>query len=170
MFTREVLLDLYRHMEWADARVWGAIGTSDLDDARLRSLLVHLHTVQWAFLAVWQGRPPETGYRRPEDFATLADVRAWAQPVYAAERAILGGADAGLGRILRPPWVAQVEAHLGRPPGPTTLGETAFQVASHSTHHRGQINTRLRELGMTPPLVDYIAWLWLDRPAPEWSA
>lgn len=168
MFTRDLLLELYRHMEWADARVWAAIGDSNPDDARLRSLLVHLHTVQWAFLAIWKGRPPEEAYRMPEDFASLADVRAWAQPVYAEQRAFLTAADTDLSHTLSPPWVAQVEAHLGRRPGPTTIGETGFQVASHSTHHRGQINSRLRELGLTPPLVDYIAWLWFDRPAAEW--
>jgi uncharacterized damage-inducible protein DinB len=171
MFTREMLLELYRHMEWADARAWGAIGSTDPGDARLRTLLVHLHTVQRAFLAVWQGQPPEDGFRAPESFATLGDVRTWAQPVYEEQRGFLSSAsDADLARVLSPPWIAQVEAHFGRPAGPTTLGETAFQVASHSTYHRGQINARLRELGLTPPLVDYIAWLWLDRPAPEWSA
>jgi uncharacterized damage-inducible protein DinB len=45
-----------------------------------------------------------------------------------------------------------------------------IQVATHSTYHRGQVNARLREVGGEPPLVDYIAWIWFGRPAPEWSA
>jgi len=49
------------------------------------------------------------------------------------------------------------------------LAKTAFQVTGHSTCHRGQVNTRLRELGAYPPLVDYIAWLWLGRPAADWG-
>lgn len=169
MFTRDLLLELYRHMEWADARVWGAIGSSEPADDRLRTLLVHLHTVQWAFLFVWQGRHPGESYRAPDSFASLADVRAWARPVYQVERELLSSPDSDYGRVVNLPWAAQLEAHLGRHPGPTTLGETACQVANHSTYHRGQINMRLRDLGMTPPLVDYIAWLWLDRPAPEWG-
>jgi uncharacterized damage-inducible protein DinB len=170
MVTRELLLELFRHMEWADARVWEAIGSSDPHDERLRTLLVHLHTVQRAFLAVWQGQPPEQGFRSPESFGALTEVRAWAQPVYGAQRAFLSDApDVELARVLSPPWIAQVEAHLGRRPGPTTMAETAFQVANHSTYHRGQINARLRECGLTPPLVDYIVWLWLDRPGPEWG-
>ncbi len=40
----------------------------------------------------------------------------------------------------------------------------------HSTHHRGQVAARLRELGGEPPLVDFIAWLWWKRPEPEWPA
>jgi uncharacterized damage-inducible protein DinB len=169
MFTRELMLELFRHMEWADARVWTSLTASAADDDRLRTLLVHVHTVQRAFLAVWRGLPPEGGFRSPESFASLADVRAWAQPVYAEQRDFLSSGDADLTRVLCPPWVAQVEQVLGRRAGPTTLGETAFQVASHTTHHRGQINTRLRELGVEPPYVDYIVWLWLDRPAAEWS-
>lgn len=49
------------------------------------------------------------------------------------------------------------------------LGETMIQVAMHSQYHRGQINTRLRELGAEPPLVDYIAWIWFGRPDAAWS-
>ena len=48
-----------------------------------------------------------------------------------------------------------------------TLAETALQVAMHSTYHRGQVNARLRQIGGEPPLVDFIAWIWFGRPAPE---
>jgi uncharacterized damage-inducible protein DinB len=65
------------------------------------------------------------------------------------------------------PWSSMVEKRLGRPPGITTIGETALQVALHSTYHRGQVNARLRELGGEPPLVDYIAWLWQGKPSAE---
>jgi len=39
----------------------------------------------------------------------------------------------------------------------------------HSTHHRGQVNARLRELGGEPPLADFIVWLWWGRPAASWT-
>src|SRR5690242_18875031 len=32
------------------------------------------------------------------------------------------------------------------------------QTVLHSQHHRGQIATRLRDLGGAPPTVDYILW------------
>jgi uncharacterized damage-inducible protein DinB len=32
------------------------------------------------------------------------------------------------------------------------------QVVLHSQHHRGQVASRLRALGGTPPTVDYILW------------
>ena len=67
------------------------------------------------------------------------------------------------------PWVKSFEAQLGRTFSTPTLGETMFQVTSHSTYHRGQVNARLREIGGEPPLVDYIAWIWFGRPEPDWS-
>ena len=68
------------------------------------------------------------------------------------------------------PWSRWIEQAIGRPPGPVTLGETVLQALSHSAHHRAQANMRLREIGATPPIVDYIAWLWLERPKPAWPA
>jgi hypothetical protein len=64
----------------------------------------------------------------------------------------------------------QTLAHPGRDIASPTLAETILQVASHSTYHRGQVNTRLRQLGAEPPLVDYVAWIWFDRPAADWPA
>lgn len=53
---------------------------------------------------------------------------------------------------------------------PTRLDETMYQVVAHTTYHRGQANTLLRQDGVTPPNFDYIAWLWMGRPAPRWPS
>jgi uncharacterized damage-inducible protein DinB len=42
-------------------------------------------------------------------------------------------------------------------------------MSSHSTYHRGQVNSILRQLGAEPPLTDFIAYLWLGRPDPDWG-
>jgi uncharacterized damage-inducible protein DinB len=39
----------------------------------------------------------------------------------------------------------------------------------HSSYHRGQVAQRLRELGEEPPLSDFIAWIWMDRPGADWG-
>jgi uncharacterized damage-inducible protein DinB len=57
---------------------------------------------------------------------------------------------------------------MGRPFSAVTHRETLLQIPMHSHYHRGQVNTRLRELGATPPLVDFIAWAWMGKPAAEW--
>ena len=53
-------------------------------------------------------------------------------------------------------------------PFQSALGDILAHVPVHGQHHRGQVNARLREIGGEPPLVDYIAWIWFGRPAPDW--
>jgi uncharacterized damage-inducible protein DinB len=171
MFTRELLIELLRHMEWADAKVWAAVPESEPGDARLMQWLVHVHVVQRAFFAVWTGADPRLAFRKPEEFASIQELRHWGHSYYAPAHDFIGGMSAErLGAPLVMPWAAQIAEQIGRPIGPTTIGETCFQVASHSTYHRGQVNARLRETGAEPPLVDYIAWLWFGRPEPDWKA
>lgn len=74
---------------------------------------------------------------------------------------------AALDRLVEFPWNEQLVEQWGEV-GPVTLGESVLQVALHSTHHRGQAATRLRELGGEPQLVDFVAWLWQGKPAPKW--
>jgi uncharacterized damage-inducible protein DinB len=42
-----------------------------------------------------------------------------------------------------------------------------MQVVMHSQGHRSQCATRLRQLGGTPPAMDFVLWL-KERPEPEW--
>jgi len=172
MFSAPQLRDLFRHMEWADATVWRVIGALDRGsvDPWLRSRLFHVHLVQRAFLQVW--KRDEVPSMKAEDFPTLEAVRLWARPYYSEAFAFLGSLDREPERLAEPmamPWVTAFERRLGRQFETPTLAETAFQVTSHSTYHRGQINRRLRELNVEPALVDYIAWLWFGRPGADWD-
>lgn len=163
--------DLFDHMEWADARVWDAALAHGAarDDGALRALLMHTHSVQQAFLDVWTKQP--FAFRSSFDDTTLDAELATVRAYYPRVRTFLQAlTEAQRAAPLVLPWTQWVEQHLGRPPGPVTLGETILQVLSHSTHHRAQSNARLRVLGVEPPMIDYIAWLWLERPAPVWPA
>jgi uncharacterized damage-inducible protein DinB len=172
VFRRDLLLELYQHMEWADATVWRAVPSSDgPPDDRLRLLLAHIHFVQRAFLHVWTDRPVADAFRPLEDFTTFAALRDWAQPYYAqASGFIQTLSEEALARPVVLPWAAEISEALGCMPQPASLAETCFQVSSHSTYHRGQVNTRLRDLGGEPPLVDYIAWVWFGKPQARWGA
>ncbi len=162
------LRELYIHMEWADSHVWRAIGRLAEQDERLQAKLYHVHFTQRAFLSVWTGA--KVPRYDPTSLPTYGQLRAWTEPFYGEANAYLATlADADLSRTLNVPWARLFEKAVGRPPGDTTLGQTIFQAANHTTYHRGQVNTRIRELGGEPPPVDYILWLWTGRPAPEWT-
>ena len=162
------LNDLFRHMEWADASVWRAVFASDARaDTKLRELFYHVHMVQRAFLRVWQGETQFTPFPAFEDVESLiAWGRAYYPELFAQSKT---WTEDDLSQALNVPWASRLTKPLGREPENTTLGQTAQQVALHSLYHRGQVNARLRELGGEPPLVDYIAWLWLGRPGADWN-
>jgi uncharacterized damage-inducible protein DinB len=156
-------------MEWADARVWRAVpGLHDVPpNGPLHDTLFHTHLTQHAFLQLWTGQ--QLKFPDPKDFKALGDLLAWVRTYYRDVAPFLGQLDeAQLRSPLPVQWARHFTERTGREPGATTLAETLFQVTSHSTYHRGQANARLRALGVEPPLVDYIAWIWLGRPRPEW--
>lgn len=168
MITSESLVDLYRHMEWADAIVWRAVLASEAGrtDAKLRDYAYHLHVAQRTFLRMWRGEPREAPYPTFEDAESLME---WGRAYYAEAYAHLGGlSDESISERFEVPWAAVLAQRLGRTPEATTVGETALQVVLHTMYHRGQINARLRRLESDPPLVDYIAWVWLGRPEADW--
>lgn len=160
--------NLLTHMEWADALLWRSIRSlpgAD-DDRSLRERLHHLHTVQWAYLQIWRGQPVTI----PElpTFRDLASLEAWARQYYEEERPFTNAvSEADLARPVTLPWAGEIAKRFGAAM-PATLGETMLQVVLHTTHHRGQLATKIRELGGEPPLMDFIFWLWTNRPAPEW--
>ncbi|HEX2340953.1 MAG TPA: DinB family protein [Vicinamibacterales bacterium] len=172
MFSIEALRELYDWMEWADSAVWRATLAQPATegDAKIRALLCHIHVVQRAFLNVWTTQPMTSAFKEPSDFAALAEMMQWARPYYADARRFFDSLDgSALGSPVTMPWIDEYQKREGRTFSTPTLSETIFQVVSHSTYHRGQVNIRLRELGGEPPLVDFIAWAWFGRPKPEWA-
>ena len=164
-YDLRMIRDLYEHMEWADVQVWNAVRPLGSDDHALREKLHHVTTVQRAFLQLWRGEKP--AFRNLDEFADTNALETWAREVHAEVREFVASLDESASeRIIDVPWARQIEKLLGHPPHPSTLRETMLQVATHTTYHRGQINTSIRELGGTPPLVDLIAWVWMGRPAP----
>lgn len=166
MTMLDAVRPLFDHMQWADATVWRAAGecAAAADDKVLHDRLYHIHATQHAFLQAWRGE--EMVFRGPEDFPGLDAVRELGRAFYAvapAYVASLSGEDVEREMVL--PWSTYFAKRAGFTAHPSTLGETLLQLPSHSTYHRGQVNIRLRELGATPPLVDFIAWVWAGKPS-----
>lgn len=172
LYSAPLFGELYRHMEWADATLWRATLASPgaQTDETLRNYLHHMHLTQQLFYAFWTATPAEPIARRQPSEFTLPELCAWARAYYPLARAFLDAATPEvLAAPLAMPWVAQYEKQVGRTFDVTSVAETAYQVVSHSTHHRAQANARLRAVGGDPPLVDYIAWIWFGRPAAAWD-
>ena len=178
------LQDQFRHMEWADAMVWQTALSVDatLADETLRARLHHIHLVQRVFLAVWQGEftnYQDSNERQQAVMAWVnkggdlrgADLLAWGQAYHRDVQSYLGSlSEEVLAQTVALPWAEMVAARIGQTPASSTLAETLQQVTMHSAYHRGQVNTRLREVGAEPPLVDFIAWVWLGKPAAQWAS
>ena len=64
MVNKDILLDLYRHMEWADAAVWTAVlaAGDGPSDPKIRGYLYHLHMVQRLFLRAWREEELKTPF------------------------------------------------------------------------------------------------------------
>ena len=156
-------------MEWADAHTWRAARAVPAANAdhRLRYLFHHVHLVQSVYLQAWRGDPFVV--TELSAYPDLDAIAAWAHPYYPAASAFAAGVDeARLASTQQYPWAELIEKQFGVVRS-TTMSESAWQVFAHSTYHRGQIATRIREIGGEPPTVDFLAWVWGGRPGPQWS-
>jgi uncharacterized damage-inducible protein DinB len=156
------------HMEWADARMWQSVRAvpAAQNDERLIALLHHLHLVQWIYLSIWRREMPAITDAKTYENADA--VMGWARPYYAKAAALIESLDEdALAQIVEFPWADQIAQRYGSA-APATMRETIAQILLHTTYHRAQVATRVRELGGEPALTDYIAWIWLNRPRPEW--
>lgn len=165
MDLREFLIDQYRQMEWADASVWRAVLELEGAAEALQERLHHIHQVQRIFLSIWRGEAVDLHAGQE---LKGKDLASWARECYPQARAFLADSKEALDRPVVLPWGQQVAERLGIEPAVTTLRDTAAQVYTHTAHHRGQVVTKLRELGGNPPLTDFIAWVWRGRAEAEW--
>ena len=161
------LQPLVNHAQWADALTWTTVLRGGYDDVGLRNTLYHLHAAQWVYLQVWRGEP--IAPPAPGSFSGLAAVCAWARECHMAVAHYLAEArGSDIDRDIHFPWRDELVRRFG-PAHPTTWSDSVLQVVMHSAYHRGQVARRVRELGGEPPITDYIAWVWLGRPAAQWD-
>jgi len=157
------LTELYAHQEWADAEHWRAFEAHPpaLEDQAIRERLLHIHLVQHGFLWVTSPARPEFAFKKLEDFPAASDLKKYAQQGLWQLNDFVKSLDpAHAEEIIEVPWF--------RPPAKISIRQALTQAAMHSHYHRGQNATRLRELGGSPPLTDFILWIRKGQPAAEW--
>jgi uncharacterized damage-inducible protein DinB len=156
------LIDLLGHAEWANAvffHTWGK--SSARDHEELRSRVGQVVGVQEGFLTILRGEPPAMPPGGPP--LAFEDLKARAETCHAGLRDLaVALRPETLSQTVRVPWFPE-------PPCIITVAEALVQVALHTQHHRGQCMTRLKDFGGEPKNVDWIIWLWKQKPQARWD-
>jgi uncharacterized damage-inducible protein DinB len=156
------LRDLIAHSEWANAvffHIWGRSPARDHEEMRRR--VGHIIGVQQGFVSILRGETPGGPPTGPPQ--SFDELKARAEKSHSEVRELAATLDReSLLRTVRIPWFPE-------PPCVITVGEALVQVAMHTQHHRGQCMTRLKDFGGEPKNVDWIIWLWKQKPQARWS-
>ncbi|MFN2387485.1 MAG: DinB family protein [Thermoanaerobaculia bacterium] len=157
----EEIRSLYDYNRWANRRILGA--AAGLPPARfledrsssfgsLRDTLVHILGAEWVWLRRWDGESPPA-YPDAGDFPTVEALTSRWKELERGQSSFFDRlSDGALDRV-----VAYTNAAGERWRYP--LRQMLQHVVNHSTYHRGQAVTLLRQLGRTPPGTDLLLYL-----------
>ena len=160
--TIDDIRHLFAYTEWANERIVECVrGLSVEQYARtvpssfptIRDTLAHIVMAEWIWLRRWKGEspsePPQWLSAEPPLDVVVENLRAIER-----ERAELLDAlnDADLQNDLS-------YRNMAGDPYANRLGELMSHVVNHSTYHRGQLTTMIRQVGATPPSTDLVNFL-----------
>jgi uncharacterized damage-inducible protein DinB len=152
--NREMLVDLARHQAWADTAHWKALreNAALLEDVEIRKRLNHMVMALKRLTALARGETPDAAIK---EIDSIDELEAAMQNAQAEMNAALSSAD-----------LAKMISLPRGPNGPfeAPAGVLLLQALTHSQHHRGQNAARMRQLGATPPMTDFVIWYALGRP------
>ena len=149
---------LYDFNAWANQRTLDACAaltheqfTRDLGSSfrSVRDTLAHIYGAQWVWLERWHGRIPPA-LPSPADFPDFETVKRRFAEI---DRNLIDYAAS-----LSPEDLQRVLDYrtLAGTPNAQPLWQMLQHVANHSTYHRGQVTTLLRQLGAKAPATDLI--------------
>ncbi|HEX2834639.1 MAG TPA: DinB family protein [Thermoanaerobaculia bacterium] len=148
---------LYRYNDWANARLLATI--AELPDEAftrtivssfpsIRDTVAHIAFAEWLWLGRWRGAGPSgmPAWSRDASFAVLRETL---QEIAVDREAYL--------RELTDAAVGSTIDYVSTEGDPFTmpLADLFVHCANHSTYHRGQLVTMLRQVGAEPPNMDY---------------
>jgi len=156
----ESIRALYRYDSWANERVLDLASqltpadfTRDLKSSygSVRDTLTHIVWAEWIWLQRWNSVSPRLVFS-PADFPELGTLRERFKTVAAERSAFL--------KSLTAEKLPQVIEYTN-PKGETwryPLWQQLYHVVNHSTYHRGQLTTMLRQLGVAPTMTDFLVY------------
>jgi uncharacterized damage-inducible protein DinB len=154
------LRPLFSYNRWANERILGAVErltpeqfTRDLGSSHksVRDTLAHTYSALWVWLSRWRGTSP-TSHLPISEFATIEQTRVRGGAIEKDLDAFVQGVtDASL--IEKISYKNYKGVEFRQP-----LWEMMLHVVNHSTYHRGQVTTLLRQLGAQPIETDLIVY------------
>ena len=151
------VLTLYAYDDWANDRMLAAIAelteeqfTRNLVSSypTIRDTLAHIAFAEWIWLERWRGNSPS---QAPEwlDGPSFASLEERLHGIAAARRSYLTAlTDERLDSAIHYRSTLGDEFTM-------ILSDLLIHCANHSTYHRGQLVTMLRQVGATPPNTDF---------------
>lgn len=153
---------LYSYTEWANERIIEALrGVTEEQFTRtivssfpsLRDTLAHIVMAEWVWLRRWKGESPTAPPAWTEAAPSLQTIVENLRAIEAERRALLDSlTEDQLRRDI-------AYRSMSGDPFTTRLDHQLAHVANHSTYHRGQITTMMRQIGVTPPSTDMIFYI-----------
>jgi len=152
---------LYDFNAWANLRVVAMARhlnlpefTKDLGTSyrSVQGTLVHILWAEWLWLQRWRGDSPKQIFA-PEDFPDVAAIETRWQTVEREQQHFVERlTNEGLKQRLA---YENFKGQRWEYP----LGHMMQHTANHSSYHRGQVVTLLRQLGKTPEATDFLVFL-----------
>ena len=164
----EEIRGLFAHCHWANRCLLSASRLVSPEDFKrdlrsshgsVRGTLIHIIGGHWVWLRLWQGEPSKEIVARcdavwdPELFPDVASLEA-AHASLEHEQTSFTEKLADDRLTTR----GSFENFQGQQ-SQLSLAEMMQHVLTHSTYHRGQVVTLLRQLGHTPPGTDLVTFL-----------
>jgi uncharacterized damage-inducible protein DinB len=157
MNTKDIQL-LYEYNRWANARVLDAVSklteeqfTQDMGNSfsSVRDTLAHIMSAEWIWLRRWKGTSPKA-VLDPADYPSLDVLRAkWAEIEQEQTAFVNGLPETSLETVIV---YVNTKGETWKYP----LGQMMQHVVNHSSYHRGQITTLLRQLGAEAASTDFL--------------
>lgn len=138
---------LFEYDRWANQQVYDTLAANDVIDERIISLFSH---VLWA-TGVWYQRligQPQTGL--PFETMPYEELQSRINSQYENYKALISQTADFTATCSYTD--LRGNAHT------TAYSDILTHVANHATYHRGQIASRIKELGIQPPGTDYITF------------
>ena len=157
----EEISKLLAYNRWANARTLESVAPLSPEELNrqlggsfpsVRETLVHIYSADWIWLERWHGTSPK-GLPSGEELMTLEILKEkWGKVERERETFARELNADGLGETI-------AYSNLAGEAKKNRLGELFVHVVNHSSYHRGQVATMLRQLGRKALSTDYSLYL-----------